>query len=251
MAALLLAGALTGCVRHRTAPGAGLNMPPPDRPRLSVSPFSAPTNATPRPLAVATVAPPAVAAGKVDILAPKTNAPAAKPAAAAAPAATEGGVVAYRLRPNDPVVIFLRGILPKDDQIEDIIDEDGFVKMPYLDGVLAAGKTTSQLENEIQRLYIDRQIYKHITVNVVMPSQSYFVQGEVKSPGRFPMVTGVTLLQAIATAGGYTDFADRTDVRITRGSTTTRYNSKEIERHPERDLRIEPGDVIIVTRGII
>jgi protein involved in polysaccharide export with SLBB domain len=226
---------LPGCARARPRSGAGVNMPPPDRPRLSVPAYAAVQPGAPRD----------------ELLAPRS--PAAAPAAAPVAGSTSGDLVstiAYKLRAGDPIVIFLRGIQPKEDQIEDIIDEGGYVKLPYLDNVLAAGKTTSQLENEIQRLYIDRQIYKHITVNVVMPSQSYFVQGEVKNPGRYPMVTDMTLLQTIATAGGNTDFADETNVKVIRAGRTERYNVRDIKRHPERDVRVEPGDVIQVERSI-
>lgn len=156
----------------------------------------------------------------------------------------------YRLRPGDPVVIFLRGIFPKDDQVEDVIDEQGYINLPYLDAIKASDKTTTQLESEIQRAYITRQIYKNINVNVVMPSQSYFVRGELKAPGRYALVTGVKLLQVIAGSGGYTEFADRTRIKIIRGDKVLVFNAKEIEKAPEQDVQIEPGDVIVVERKI-
>lgn len=155
----------------------------------------------------------------------------------------------YKLRVGDPVVINLRGILPRDEEIECLVDEGGFVKVPYLDRIKAAGLSTSQLEDEIERRYVDGKIYKSITVGVIMPSQSYFIQGEVRVPGRVPLLTPVTLLQAIAQAGGYTDYADEGDVRIIRAGRTQRHNAKDLSRFPERDVRIEPGDVINVTRS--
>lgn len=159
--------------------------------------------------------------------------------------------VAYRLRPMDPIVINLRGIPPKDDQVEDQIDESGFIRLTYLKPILAAGKTATELENEIERLYIDGKIYRNITVQVVLPSQSYFIEGEIKQPGRIQLVSGMTLMQAIAQAGGYTDFAKRTDVRIVRQGRTIQCNGKEIAENPDRDVRIEPGDRVIVARSIL
>ena len=181
------------------------------------------------------------AAASIEQAKPVSTEPAASPAQSS---------YVYRLRPGDPVVIFLRGIFPKDDQVEDIIDEEGFINLPYLDGIKAADKTTTQLESEIQRAYISRQIYKNVSVNVVMPSQSYFVRGELKSPGRYSLVTGVTLLQVIAASGGYTEFADRTRIKIIRGDKVLVFNAREIEKAPERDIQIEPGDVIVVERKI-
>ncbi len=156
----------------------------------------------------------------------------------------------YRLRQGDPVIIYLRGIMPRDDQIEEIVDERGYVTLPYIDDVMAAGRTSSELEREIQRIYVDRQIYRTVTVNVVMPSQSYFVQGEVKQPQRFPIVTGVTMMQAIATAGGYTEFADPKRVKLTRGRDVKIINMREVERDPQQDISIESGDVILVPRSL-
>lgn len=235
--AALVGFTLVGCISRQ--PRATL---PPATAPASQQAGAADRNATSRP-----VVPQARA--KVQ---PDAKSGSAQPAAKPDDAGTSPySVAAYRLKPSDPLVIFLRGILPRDDQIENVIDEDGYIKLPYLGAIMAAGLTTSQLENEIQRLYIDRQIYKHLTVNVVMPSQSYYVQGEVRNPGRFPMITGVTLLQAIAQAGGYTDFADRSDVRVNRAGQVNRYSAKEIEKHPESDIRIESGDIVIVTRSIL
>jgi protein involved in polysaccharide export with SLBB domain len=157
----------------------------------------------------------------------------------------------YRLRPGDPVIINLRGIMPRDEEIECMVDEGGFIKVPYLERIKAAGLSTSQLEDEIERRYVDGKIYRTITVGVIMPSKSYFIQGEVKLPGRVQLLTPVTLLQVIAQAGGYTDYADQTDVRIIRAGRTLRFNAKDLARFPERDVRIEPGDVINVTRGLL
>lgn len=156
----------------------------------------------------------------------------------------------YRLRYGDPVIIFLRGILPKDDQIEDIVDERGYVTLPYVDDVLAAGRTSSELEREIQRIYIERQIYRSVTVSVVSPSQSFFVQGEVRLPQRYPLVSGTTVLQAIAAAGGYTEYAEPRKVSLTRGRDVKVINMRDVERNPQQDLSVESGDVIRVPRSI-
>jgi len=156
----------------------------------------------------------------------------------------------YRLRYGDPVIIFLRGILPKDDQIEDIVDERGYVTLPYVDDVLAAGRTSSELEREIQRIYIERQIYRSVTVSVVSPSQSFFVQGEVRQPQRYPLVSGTTVLQAIAAAGGYTEYAEPRKVSLTRGRDVKVINMRDVERNPQQDLSVESGDVIRVPRSI-
>lgn len=282
MAGLALALAASACARR--GPLGGRVSSAPAKPKLSapatspsatnewrpvVSPIATTVGAPVAPAAPASVPVPAPLRPTMAVTAPAPAArPLETPAAPRPPPAPvlvglsgAGGVtgvtsvldspVGYRLRPGDPVVINLRGILPRDEEIECLVDEGGFVKVPYLDRIKAAGLSSSQLEDEIERRYIDGKIYRSITVGVIMPSQSYFIQGEVKIPGRVQLITGVTLLQVIAQAGGYTDYADQTDVRIIRAGRTMRFNAKELSRFPERDVRIEPGDVINVTRGLL
>jgi polysaccharide export outer membrane protein len=156
------------------------------------------------------------------------------------------GGASYRLRSGDTLIIHLRTL--QLEQIESLVDENGDVKLPLIGTVRAAGLTASELENKIQKDYIEKKIFRYLTVHVLVPTRSYFVRGEVRGPGRFSLVGSVTVLQAIATAGGYTDFADLSDVRLTRGDKTVRLNAKEIERSPEKDIEVEAGDVIIVKR---
>ena len=163
----------------------------------------------------------------------------------------ETGVTFYRLKVGDPVVVNLRGIYPRDEAVEDIVDEDGNVTLPLLGDVLASGKSTSQLESDIRRLYIDGGYYRTITVSVVMPSRTYFIRGEVRNPGRFPIMGSVTLMQAIAAAGGYNEFANPRNVKLIRAGTTTTINMRTVERNPDRDIRLESGDVIVVERSIL
>lgn len=164
--------------------------------------------------------------------------------------ATPTPVYAYKLQPGDPVIIHLRGIYPKDDEVEDIVDDEGNLTLPHLGDILAAGKSTSQLEAEIRSRYINEKIYTTITVNVVMPQKTYFIQGEVRNPGRFPIVGGMTIMQAIAAAGGYTEFASPRNVVLNRAGTKTEVNMRRIQKNPDEDIRLESGDVIVVERSI-
>ena len=156
---------------------------------------------------------------------------------------------AYQLRPADRIVVTLRGI-PTEEQIEDVVDERGYITLPYLDEIMAAGRTGSELERAIRSAYIDGKIYKNITVNVILPEQTYYVRGEVKTPGRYPLSSGVTILQAIAVAGGFTDFANAKKVKVVRGGKYFFVDTKDLERKPEKDVSVEAGDVIRVYRSV-
>ena len=60
------------------------------------------------------------------------------------------------------------------------------------------------------------------------------------------LASGTTLLQAIATARGYSPYANEKKVTITRQEKISQYNMKEIEKDPSLDIKIEAGDVIKV-----
>ena len=93
------------------------------------------------------------------------------------------------------------------DRIEDVIDEEGKVSLPFINEVQAAGLAASELERNIRQIYLDQDIYRNITVNVVVPTRSYFILGEVRAAGRFQIMSATRVSQAIAAAGGYTEYA--------------------------------------------
>ncbi len=162
----------------------------------------------------------------------------------------QSGMRAYKLKPGDQIIIALRGI-PQSEKIEDVIDEGGYITLTYIDRIRAAGKTTSELEQDIRQAYIDGKIYKNISVNVIVPGKSYYVRGEVKQPGRFPLPTGTTLVQAIAGAGGFTEYANPKKVFVIRGDTKMTVDVRDLEQNPHRDLELEAGDVIVVDRSFL
>ena len=155
----------------------------------------------------------------------------------------------YRLRPNDAVFVHLRGI-PESANYEYVIDDSGYINLPYIPPIYAVGLTASELQRAIHDSYIANLIYRQISVNVILPTQSFFVRGEVRQPGRYALTSGMTLLKAIASAGGYTEFANPRRVEIIRAGETLAANARQLEQNPELDFNIKAGDVIIVRRSI-
>lgn len=225
---LVIAGAVTGCGTMKRWLG---RSPAVGAPEMRWDRGNSTTNAT---SSVANTA--AAKETEVERLAAENKGPAAP-------------VVAYRLRSGDVVTIAIRA--PQVENFEMVVDEYGNIKLPYIDTVQALGLTTAELESRIKRTYIDKKIYKMLTVNVFIPLRSYYVRGEVRQPGRFALTTGMTLVQAIATAGGFTDFADAGDIRILRGDKKLKFNVKDLEAHPEKDVDLETNDIIIVTRSFL
>ena len=134
--------------------------------------------------------------------------------------------------------------------INTIIDENGEITIPYLSApIQVAGLTVSGLERKIHQIYKDEYIYKNITVNIQTSAKTYYMEGEIRSPQEYALTRRITLLQAIAASGGYTDYADKEDVTITRRGEIIKLNAKKIEKNPELDIPIEAGDRIKIDRS--
>jgi polysaccharide export outer membrane protein len=156
----------------------------------------------------------------------------------------------YQLRSMDPLDVNLLGI-PEEKNIQTVIDEKGNITLPYInEPVKASGLTTSELEREIRKIYIDGQIYRNITVNVLTSAKTYYMEGEIRNPGGYVLGSRITLLQAIAAASGYTEYADKTDIIITRNGQIIKANAKYLEKHPGKDIPIEAGDRIKIDRSM-
>lgn len=87
---------------------------------------------------------------------------------------------------------------------------------------------------------------------IIHPKPYFYIQGEVEKPGKYELVKDLTLLQAIALAGGTAKFANEKNVEIyrTEGSETKiiKKNLKEIKKNEEEDISILPMDTIIVNK---
>lgn len=158
----------------------------------------------------------------------------------------------YLLRIGDPLQIHITGS-GLDEQLEMPVDENGEITLRFIGRVRAAGRSLAELEREIELEYTERQqIYRQIFVRVTVPYTFYFIGGEVRNPGRFPLVGRVTLSQAIVAAGNFTEWARR-DGRLTlvRNNERTVILFREILDDPTRDIELRTGDVITVERSFL
>ena len=134
------------------------------------------------------------------------------------------------------------------------VRSDGKISMPLIGEIQAAGRTPLQLEHDIAgrlRAYITDP---EVTVIVQqINSQKFNILGRVTKPGSYSLSTTTTVLDAIAEAGGFQDFAKQKNVYILRqkpggGETRIPFNYKDVIRgkHPEENIRIQPHDTIVV-----
>lgn len=114
------------------------------------------------------------------------------------------------------------------------------------------GKTKTQLEKEIRDLYIEKGYYKNINIVIDVPVRMISVGGEVKAPSTYAHSANLTLTKAINMAGGFTEFAKKRRIQITRADGTVLYvNWHKAVKDASEDKPIHPGDRIQVDRSIL
>jgi polysaccharide export outer membrane protein len=135
---------------------------------------------------------------------------------------------------------------------EERVKEDGTITLLQNQTFIAAGKTRRELEQEIRERYVPKY-YVNMTVSVKQQENTrfYFVDGEVKAPGRQVYLGEMSVLKAIASCGGVTDFSNRRKVRLIRANGKIEIvNALKALEDPSLDLRVYPGDRVVVPRSI-
>ncbi len=158
------------------------------------------------------------------------------------------------LRPGDQIEIRL-GSVPAEDiaQVTGLytVDGDGYINMPHIGKVRAAGATQSQLQSSIESGYKSQQIYTNPSITLAVPNSARFVEvsGDVRAPQRVPFTADLTVLGAITAAGGFTEYADQGKVSHTSEGQVRIMNIKEIRKNPAKDAKVKPGDKIYVPQS--
>ncbi|MHB1674824.1 MAG: polysaccharide biosynthesis/export family protein [Acidobacteriaceae bacterium] len=133
-----------------------------------------------------------------------------------------------------------------------LVRPDGMVSMPLLGDVQAAGSTPLQLADRIETKL--KKYMQDPEVSVVVTqinSKVIYLLGEVGKKGPVQMTPGMTLLEAIASAGGLTDFANSKKMYILRNEDgkhqkiRVRYK-QALKGDPVSNLVLQPGDTIVV-----
>ena len=168
------------------------------------------------------------------------------PAPDGAPARPAVNVAAdYRLVPGDK----LRVEVYKDPQLSQSVQvrPDGKITLPLANDVMAAGQTPTQLRDTIAsslKPYIANPTVTVMVVETVPPV--IYVMGEVNQAGPQPLTPRLDVLQALAAAGGFKDFANTKNIKIRRGSEVLKFNYKDAINGRAAPLPLKPGDTIIV-----
>lgn len=166
----------------------------------------------------------------------------------------------YRVAPGDVLLVFVWREAELTGEVR--VRTDGHLTVPLLGDVLAVGKTPRELGAELAE-ELGRFINAPtVTVTVVSSSsQRFFVVGEVTRPGEYPLTSRTTVLQALALAGGFQEYAKTDEIKIVRqevlrgrdGRPYTReqvlsvdYGALARGHELEQNFVLKPSDVIVV-----
>ena len=132
---------------------------------------------------------------------------------------------------------------------------DGKISMPLLNDIQAAGLTPNQLKDHITQSLKNLNFMDNPIVTVIvtqMNSQRVYITGEVTKAGAYPLLPQMTILQALSSAGGFTQFANLKKIYMFRT-----VNGKQVDfpfdykdvihgKNMSENVVLQPGDTIVV-----
>lgn len=222
---------------------------PADKPAQVAAPAPA-TQASPAPTPSAAT-PPAATPPVATPPAPTPPAATTAPPALAAPATAAGTAAdSYVIGPSDMLTVTVWKETALSGSL--LVRPDGMISLPLLGDVQASGMTPLQLADQIATKL--KKYVQDPNVSVVISqvhSKIVYLLGEIGKRGPIEMTPGMTLLEAIASAGGLTDYANAKKIYILRDEAgkhqkiPVRYK-EALKGASELNLVLKPGDTIVV-----
>lgn len=167
------------------------------------------------------------------------------------PSAVSSGSMRYSyIMPGDQLSVEVFGIEELSREI--IVDPDGTIDYPLIGEIKAVGNTRNELssiiEDKLRGSYVRAP---QVSVNLLsLASRAYTITGAVRRAGNYQVMTDMSLLRAVAAAGGLSDDAKLSDVVVFRnvneGRVAALYNLGDIQVGNYPDVAIYPTDVVVV-----
>lgn len=160
---------------------------------------------------------------------------------AMAPATVPGTVTAsdlsYKLGSGDKVRVTVFG----EDSLsgEFFVNGSGIVSLPLVGDVNALGLSVSEFQDAVQKALSNGYLKEPRVSAEVLTFRPFYILGEVTKPGTYPYTSGLTVLNAVATAGGFTYRANKKDVFIKHDGETN-----EAKGVLSPSTTVAPGDTI-------
>jgi len=132
------------------------------------------------------------------------------------------------------------------------VRSDGMITFPLLDDIQAQGSTTMELKGKIEKKLAKYVESPNVTVTLAIPvSQRFYILGEVINTGEYPIEKKLTVMQAFALSGGFTEWASKNKIILIRRSegkeTTITINYNDILKGDfSKDISLKADDTIIV-----
>ncbi len=158
------------------------------------------------------------------------------PDASAAP----GSPGRYRIVAGDTLAVTVYGHPELSGKFR--VDREGNIVMPLIQAVACQGLEPGEISRKItDRLKPDYLVNPNVSVSLVGYRPIYLI-GEIRNPGSFPFVEGMTVLTGVSVAGGFTEHANKKKIFVER------QNEQGVSRfRASSETPLMPGDVIIVT----
>jgi len=133
------------------------------------------------------------------------------------------------------------------------VDEDGTVALPVIGHVAVAGFTRAQAAKLIEELY-RKNLLKDPIIELKITNLKVTFLGEIKAPGNFPLVRDkTTLVEMIGEAGGLTERANETNIKIIRGDQknpqVTYINLRDIQSINDPRALLQNGDIVYISQN--
>jgi polysaccharide export outer membrane protein len=153
----------------------------------------------------------------------------------------------YKLGSED--IIFIRVWREADLTGPVMVRPDGKITMPLIGEIQAAGQTPEELGKLVTEALSKVMQRPEVFISVQqVNSRKYYISGEVAKTGVFPIVSPVTILEALSIAGGLREYANGKKITIVRGTERIKFNYKEVieGKNLKQNIMLQSGDHIIV-----
>jgi polysaccharide export outer membrane protein len=158
---------------------------------------------------------------------------------------------AYRIGPEDilQISVFSNEALSRTVPVR----PDGMISLPLLNDVKAAGLTPMELRDALTKKLVEFVPAPEIAV-IVTEVRSFVISviGQVTKPGRYDLKGSTTIVEALAMAGGFKEFADRSHVAVIRTENGAQkripfdYDRVAAASRPQPNFPLRPGDIVVV-----
>lgn len=153
----------------------------------------------------------------------------------------------YLIGPLD--IIYVRVFRDTDFTGQYLVRTDGRITLPLIGDMQAAGLTPVGLAAQIKQALSEYIIMPDVQVMIHQEnSKTFTVAGEVNHPGKFPLLTTTRVFDAVNEAGGFKDFANKTDITIIRGAQRLKFNYEDVRKGKklEQNIELQNGDTVYV-----